>query len=84
MSSAFTTTRNLSGDEDGDDSEDSNDSSSQPIAQERIPRELHYWRQAVNTATSASQTWVCLQQFESDIAWNKSVKRVICIFCVLE
>ena len=83
MSSASMTTRDTSGDEDGDDGEDSNDSNSQPIAQERIPRELLHWRQAVSSATSASQIWVCLQQLESSIAWEKSVMRVVCIYCVL-
>lgn len=69
--------RDDSGDEEGDNDGDSSDSGSQPAAQERVPRELLHWRQAVGSASSASQLWVCLSQLESCIAWEKSVMRVV-------
>uniref|UniRef100_A0A8C5MCH0 Bromodomain adjacent to zinc finger domain 2A n=1 Tax=Leptobrachium leishanense TaxID=445787 RepID=A0A8C5MCH0_9ANUR len=46
-----------------------------------ITPRLRLWRQTLERCRSAAQVSLCLQQLEKSLAWERSVIKVICIFC---
>lgn len=46
-----------------------------------ITSRLRLWRQTVERCRSSAQLYLCLQQLEKSLAWERSVSIVTCIYC---
>ncbi|XP_057663920.1 bromodomain adjacent to zinc finger domain protein 2B isoform X2 [Diorhabda carinulata] len=57
-------------------------SSSSQTVPDDIPKGLATWREAVNRSLSAAQLSMCIYALESSIAWDRSIMKANCQFCL--